>query len=151
MPAGFTAGFAARLNSVCSVKVVEAVDGTPIERGTVYIAPGGEQHMTLSPGQPRIRLRSSDPVSGHRPSVDVLFQSVTRLGAGAVGVILTGMGSDGAEGLLAMRRSGARTFGQNQESCVIYGMPRAAFQLGGVEQQVSLSAMPEAILAACRS
>ena len=107
--------------------------------------------MHLSPGQQRIRLRSSDPVSGHRPSVDVLFQSVTRLGAGAVGVILTGMGSDGAEGLLAMRRSGARTFGQNQESCVIYGMPRAAFQLGGVEQQVSLSAMPEAILAACRS
>ncbi|MEW9854536.1 protein-glutamate methylesterase/protein-glutamine glutaminase [Novosphingobium sp. M1R2S20] len=151
MPAGFTAGFAARLDAVCAVKVTEAVDGAPIERGTVYIAPGGDRHMSLSPGQPRIRLRTGDPVSGHRPSVDVLFHSVARLGAGAVGVILTGMGADGAEGLLAMRRSGARTLGQNQETCVVYGMPRAAFQAGAVEQQFSLSAMPEAILAACRS
>jgi two-component system chemotaxis response regulator CheB len=151
MPAGFTAGFAARLDSVCAVKVVEAVDGSPIERGTVYIAPGGERHMTISPGQPRIRLRTGEPVSGHRPSVDVLFKSVAGLGSGAVGVILTGMGSDGAEGLLAMRRAGARTLGQNQESCVIYGMPRAAFQLDAVEHQFSLSAMPEAILAASRT
>lgn len=151
MPAGFTGGFAARLNSVCAVNVVEAVDGTPVERGTVYIAPGGERHMELSPGQPRIRLRAADPVAGHRPSVDVLFNSVARLGTRAVGVILTGMGSDGAEGLLAMRRSGARTLGQSQETCVVYGMPRAAFELGAVERQFSLSAMPEAILAACRS
>lgn len=151
MPAGFTAGFAARLDSVCAVKVVEAVDGAPIERGTVYIAPGGERHMTLSPGQSRIRLRTGDPVSGHRPSVDVLFKSVANLGSAAVGVILTGMGADGAEGLLAMRRSGARTLGQNQETCVVYGMPRAAFQMEAVEHQFSLSAMPEAILAACRT
>jgi two-component system chemotaxis response regulator CheB len=151
MPAGFTAGFAARLNSVCGVNVVEAVDGTPIERGTVYIAPGGERHMELSPDQRRIRLRAADPVGGHRPSVDVLFHSVARSGVGAVGAILTGMGADGAEGLLAMRRAGARTLGQNQETCVVYGMPRAAFELGAVERQLSLSAMPEAILAACRS
>lgn len=151
MPAGFTGGFAARLNSVCGVKVVEAVDGSVVERGTVYIAPGGERHMELSPGQPRIRLRAAEPVNGHRPSVDVLFRSVARLGTGAVGVILTGMGTDGAEGLLAMRCSGARTLGQNQETCVVYGMPRAAFELGAVERQLNLSAMPEAILAACRS
>jgi two-component system chemotaxis response regulator CheB len=150
MPAGFTRGFAARLNSICAVNVVEAVDGTPIERGTVYIAPGGERHLELSPGQMRVRLRAADLVGGHRPSVDVLFHSVARLGASAVGVILTGMGADGAEGLLAMRRAGARTLGQNQETCVVYGMPRAAFELGAVERQLGLSAMPEAILAACR-
>jgi len=150
MPAGFTRGFAARLNSVCAVNVVEAVDGAPIEGGTVYIAPGGERHLELSPGQMRIRLRAADLVGGHRPSVDVLFHSVARLGASAVGVILTGMGADGAEGLLAMRRAGARTLGQNQETCVVYGMPRAAFEVGAVERQLGLSAMPEAILAACR-
>ncbi len=150
MPAGFTRGFAARLNSVCAVNVVEAQDGAPLESGTVYIAPGGEQHMELSPSQMRIRLRAADLVGGHRPSVDVLFHSVTRLGGSAVGVILTGMGADGAEGLLAMRRAGARTLGQNQETCVVYGMPRAAFEAGAVERQLSLSAMPEAILAACR-
>ena len=106
--------------------------------------------MELSPSQMRIRLRAADLVGGHRPSVDVLFHSVTRLGGSAVGVILTGMGADGAEGLLAMRRAGARTLGQNQETCVVYGMPRAAFEAGAVERQLSLSAMPEAILAACR-
>lgn len=151
MPAGFTGGFAARLNSVCAVNVVEAVDGTPIEQGTVYIAPGGERHMELGVDQRRIRLRATDPVGGHRPSVDVLFHSIARSGVDAVGVILTGMGADGAEGLLAMRRAGARTLGQSQETCVVYGMPRAAFQMGAVERQYNLSAMPEAILAACRS
>jgi two-component system chemotaxis response regulator CheB len=97
-----------------------------------------------------IRLRPSDPVGGHRPSVDVLFHSVAPLGATAVGVILTGMGSDGADGLLAMREAGARTLGQSQATCVVYGMPRAAFELGGVEKELSLSALPEAILGACR-
>jgi two-component system, chemotaxis family, protein-glutamate methylesterase/glutaminase len=151
MPAGFTTGFAGRLNAESAVTVVEAGDGAPVERGTVYIAPGGERHMELSPGQRRIRLSAADPVGGHRPSVDVLFNSMVRLGKGAVGVILTGMGADGAAGLLAMRCAGARTLGQNAESCVVYGMPRAAFELGAVERQLSLSAMPEAILAACRS
>lgn len=107
--------------------------------------------MELSQDQRRIRLRAADPVGGHRPSVDVLFHSVARSGVGAVGAILTGMGADGAEGLLAMRHAGARTLGQSQETCVVYGMPRAAFELGAVERQLSLSAMPEAILAACRS
>jgi two-component system chemotaxis response regulator CheB len=151
MPAVFTASFAERLNGECRVQVVEAVDGTPVMPGTVYIAPGGETHMELSGGaQGRIKLRRGDPVGGHRPSVDVLFRSVASLGASAVGAILTGMGCDGAEGLLAMRRAGARTLGQTRETCVVWGMPRAALELGGVEKEVGLSAMPEAILKACR-
>jgi two-component system chemotaxis response regulator CheB len=151
MPAAFTGGFAGRLNRDCAINVVEARDAMPVERGTVYIAPGGESHMELVGGTDgRIRLRRSDPVSGHRPSVDVLFHSVARLGSAAIGVILTGMGADGAAGLLAMRSAGARTLGQNEASCVVYGMPRAAFERGAVERELSLSAMPEAILAACR-
>ena len=152
MPAAFTGGFAARLDRDCEINVVEARDGMPVERGTVYIAPGGESHMELigTAGR-RIRLRRSDPVAGHRPSVDVLFHSVAKVGRAAVGVILTGMGSDGAAGLLAMRHAGARTLGQNEASCVVYGMPRAAFEKGAVERELSLSAMPEAIIAACRN
>ena len=152
MPAAFTASFAARLDRDCAVHVVEAVDGTPIERGTVYVAPGGERHMQLAGGlHGRIKLRQGDSVSGHRPSVDVLFRSVAELGSGAVGAILTGMGADGAQGLLGMRQAGARTFGQSKESCVVYGMPRAAFELGAVQNEVSLSGMAEAILGACRN
>ena len=152
MPAAFTASFAARLDRDCAVHVVEAVDGTPMKRGTVFIAPGGERHMELAGGvDGRIKLRRGDPVSGHRPSVDVLFRSVADLGPAAVGAILTGMGADGAQGLLAMREAGGRTLGQSKDSCVVYGMPRVAFELGSVEREVSLSAMPEAILGACRS
>jgi len=151
MPATFTPGFAARLNRECAISVVEARDGMPVERGTVYIAPGGESHMELAGGLGgRIRLHRGDLVSGHRPSVDVLFHSVAKLGSQAVGVILTGMGSDGATGLLAMRQAGGRTFGQNAATCVVYGMPRAAYELGAVERELNLSAIPEAVLAACR-
>lgn len=150
MPAAFTPGFAARLDSLCPMKVVEARDGMAITCDTVYIAPGGETHMEVCAGaHGRIRLRRADPVAGHRPSVDMLFHSCAAMAARAVGVVLTGMGTDGADGLLAMRRAGARTFGQNEESCVIYGMPRAARRLGGVERELSLSALPEALLAAC--
>jgi two-component system chemotaxis response regulator CheB len=151
MPAAFTGGFAVRMDRDCRVKVVEAAHGMQLQRGTVYIAPGGDRHMELVGGSSgKIRLLPGDPVSGHRPSVDVLFRSITPLGSRAVGVILTGMGSDGAAGLKAMRDVGARTLGQNRESCVVYGMPRAAFELGAVEREVSLSAMPEAILGMCR-
>lgn len=151
MPAAFTTSFAARLDKECRVRVVEAADGMPVVPGTVYIAPGGETHMELSGGVGgRIKLRRGDPVGGHRPSVDVLFRSVAPLGAAAVGAILTGMGADGAEGLLAMRRAGARTFGQSRETCVVWGMPRAAQSLGAVEKEIGLSGMPEAILRACR-
>lgn len=151
MPASFTRSFAQRLDAECSVRVVEATEGATIQPGTVYIAPGGETHMELSGGVAgRIRLRPGDLVAGHRPSVDVLFRSVAPLGAAAVGAILTGMGQDGAEGLLAMRRAGARTLGQSRETCVVWGMPRAAQELGAVEKEVGLSGMPEAILKACR-
>jgi two-component system chemotaxis response regulator CheB len=151
MPAAFTASFAARLNKECNIHIVEALDGQPVQRGTVYIAPGGERHMELTGGiNGRIKLRRGDPVNGHRPSVDVLFRSVAGLGKSAIGAILTGMGADGAEGLLEMRSSGARTFGQSPDTCVVYGMPRCAFERGAVEKQVNLSAMAEAILGACQ-
>lgn len=151
MPASFTRSFADRLNGECRVHVTEASHGAQVQPGTVYIAPGGETHMELSGGVAgRIMLRPGDPVTGHRPSVDVLFRSVVPLGSAGVGVILTGMGSDGAEGLLAMRGAGARTLGQSRDTCVVWGMPRAAKELGAVEKEVGLSGMPEAILKACR-
>lgn len=151
MPAAFTRRFATRLDKECALTIVEARDGTPIQPGTVYIAPGGKTHMELAGGvHGRIKLSSNEPHGGHRPSVDILFRSVAALGPAAVGVILTGMGCDGAEGLLAMRTAGARTLGQNQDSCVVYGMPRAAFALGAVDREIALSALPEAILGACR-
>ncbi|QDX25780.1 chemotaxis response regulator protein-glutamate methylesterase [Sphingomonas suaedae] len=151
MPAAFTASFAARLDRSCAVRVVEATDGAPLKPGTVYIAPGGSHHMTLDGGtRGRIKLVATDPVNGHRPSVDMLFNSIAPLGKAAVGAILTGMGNDGAEGMLAMRRAGARTFGQSREDCIVWGMPRAALLAGGVETESSLSAMAGVILAAAR-
>ncbi|WP_313433879.1 chemotaxis response regulator protein-glutamate methylesterase [Novosphingobium sp.] len=151
MPAAFTGSFATRLDKAARVQVVEAQNGMNLRRGTVYLAPGGGQHMELLGGTSgQVKLVAGDTVSGHRPSVDVLFRSVARIGSRAVGVILTGMGSDGALGLKAMRDGGARTLGQNRETCVVYGMPRAAFEAGAVEKEFSLSAMPEAILGACR-
>ena len=150
MPAAFTGSFAARLDRDCRVRVEEATDGRPVERGTVYIAPGSDSHMALGGSAGVIlRLTRGDAIGGHRPSVDVLFRSVAKRGAAAVGAILTGMGSDGAEGLLAMRQAGARTFGQSQDSCVVYGMPRAAMAIGAVERELSIGALPGAILAAC--
>lgn len=152
MPESFTATFAARLNALATIRVMEAEDGTVLEPGTAYIAPGGTHHMELAAGPtPRISLRSGDPVGGHRPSIDRLFHSVAKRGPGSVGVILTGMGHDGTDGLLAMRRAGACTFGQSADSCVVYGMPRAAAEAGAVERQVSLTGMAEAVLRACRN
>lgn len=148
MPATFTASFAARLDRASGAKVQEAVDGALLEPGKVYVAPGGVTHLEVvrSAGL-RCRLTQGDPVSGHRPSVDVLFNSVAQaVGDKAVGAILTGMGRDGAQGLLALRKAGARTLGQDEASCVVYGMPRTAFELGAVEKQVSLSSMGQSIL-----
>lgn len=154
MPAAFTASFAARMDKAAQVKIVEAEHGMTLQRGTVYIAPGGDHHMELismaSGAGGRIRLRHAPPMTGHRPSVDMLFHSIAPLGSRAVGVILTGMGRDGAEGLRAMRDAGAHTLGQSRDSCVVYGMPRAAYELGAVQKEISLTAMPEAILALCR-
>jgi two-component system chemotaxis response regulator CheB len=148
MPATFTKSFAERLNRLCAPQVQEATDGARLEIGRIYLAPGGERHMVVvNPHAPAVRLLDKPPVNGHRPSVDVLFDSVAELaGRNAVGVILTGMGRDGAAGLLKMRHSGARTVGQNEKTCVVYGMPRVAFELGGVETQLPLNGIGEEIL-----
>ncbi|WP_312139044.1 chemotaxis response regulator protein-glutamate methylesterase [Brevundimonas sp. BH3] len=147
MPASFTRSFAARLDRTSNVHVSEAVDGAVLQTGHVYLAPGGAAHLTVVGG--RCRLVTSDPVNGHRPSVDVLFESVARLGRPMTGVILTGMGRDGARGLKTMRDAGARTFGQDEASCVVYGMPKAAFEVGAVERQMPLTRLAPAILESC--
>jgi two-component system chemotaxis response regulator CheB len=152
MPEGFTASFARRLNRECAMDVSEAVHGGIIEDGHVYIAPGA-RHLELGRRAGRYVTRLSDgpPVSGHRPSVDVLFHSAARIaGPEAVGVILTGMGKDGADGLLALHRAGGITFGQDEASSLIYGMPRVAFERGAVQRQYPLHEMADAILRACR-
>ncbi|WP_454848170.1 protein-glutamate O-methylesterase CheB [Rhizobium binxianense] len=148
MPPTFTRSFAERLNRLCAPVVEEATDGARLEIGKIYLAPGGERHLQVAnAGAPCCRLAERPPVNGHRPSVDVLFDSVAELaGRNAVGVILTGMGRDGAAGLLKMRHAGACTLGQNEKTCVVYGMPRVAYELGAVEQQLPLTAIGEEIL-----
>ena len=150
MPAGFTHSFAKRLNSLCAVTVSEAVHGERVLPGHVYLAPGGERHMELARNGSTyvIELVDGSPVNRHRPSVDVLFSSAAAVaGCNAIGVLLTGMGKDGAAGMLAMRRAGAITLAQDEASCVVYGMPREAVALGAVEEVVSLNEMTERILA----
>ena len=148
MPATFTKSFAERLNRLCAPQVKEAEDGDRLEIGRIYLAPGGDRHMEISnPGAPRCMLIEGAPVNGHRPSVDVMFRSVARLaGRKAVGVILTGMGRDGAAGLLEMKKAGASTIGQNEKSCVVYGMPRVAHEIGAVDHQFPLNQIGEEIL-----
>jgi two-component system chemotaxis response regulator CheB len=150
MPAAFTRSFAERLNRLSAPQVEEAYDGAPLAPGRVYVAPGGERHTeVVGTSQLRCRVQAGEPVNGHRPSVDVLFHSVARtLGRRAVGAILTGMGRDGAQGLLAMREAGARTVGQDEASSVVYGMPRAAFEIGAVERQAPLDRIAGELLKA---
>lgn len=150
MPATFTKSFAARLDKISGAHVTEARDGDRLQAGHVYIAPGGDAHMEVtSSSHPVIRLRHGEPINGHRPSVDALFESVAKLNRPAVGAILTGMGRDGAAGLMSMKKAGARTLGQDESSCVVYGMPRIAFEIGAVEKQVGLSRMGPTILNLC--
>lgn len=140
MPPGFTKMYADRLNNQCRVAVKEAESGDLLERGKVLIAPG-DRHMRLvrSGTTYRVDCKKGEKVNGHCPSVDVLFKSVASSAASdAVGVILTGMGGDGAMGLKAMRKAGAHTIGQDGQSCVVYGMPKVAYDIGAVEYQVSL-------------
>ncbi|MCL6705534.1 protein-glutamate O-methylesterase CheB [Pseudomonas sp. R2.Fl] len=148
MPPTFTRSFAERLNRLCAPVVEEATDGARLEIGKIYLAPGGDRHLqVVNVSAPCCRLVERPPVNGHRPSVDVLFDSVAELaGRNAVGVILTGMGRDGAAGLLKMRHAGARTIGQNEKTCVVYGMPRVAQELGAVEHQLPLGSIGEEIL-----
>ncbi|MDD2970426.1 MAG: CheB methylesterase domain-containing protein, partial [Lachnospiraceae bacterium] len=147
IPPVFSRMFAERLNTQTILHVKEAQTGDYMEPGTVLIAPG-DQHMKIvkSGSRYKVEVFYGDKVNGHCPSVDILFDSVAReAGDDAVGVILTGMGYDGAKGLLSMRRKGARTIGQDEKSCVVYGMPKVAFDIGAVEKQAPLSQIPQAI------
>lgn len=140
MPPGFTQMYANRLNNQCKVVVKEAENGDKVVPGQVLIAPG-DKHMRLKKigGVYSVECKEGEKVSGHCPSVDVLFKSVAEVaGKDAIGVILTGMGKDGAAGLLQMRQAGALTVGQNQESCVVYGMPKEAYNCGAVMHQEHL-------------
>lgn len=142
MPPGFTDMYAKRLDDNCRVRVKEAKTGDPVRPGHVLLAPGGDAHMRLTKvnGEYQVVIRQGPRVNGHCPSVDVLFDSVASVaGNKALGIILTGMGGDGAKGLLAMRQAGARTIGQDESTCVVYGMPRVAYELGAVEYQEKLS------------
>lgn len=148
MPAQFTRSFAARLDRLCKADVSEASHGAPLCAGKIYVAPGGARHLEVG-GSAKLecRLREADLVSGHRPSIDVLFGSVARVvGERSIGVILTGMGRDGAHGLFMIRSSGAETIGQDEKTSLVYGMPRAAYETGAVGVQLPLDAIAGHIL-----
>lgn len=153
MPAGFTKEFAASLNKICPLEVQEAVDCQPIKNGNVYIAPGNyhilvEKRMSGNV----IRLSQEPQRNGHRPSADVLFESIAKIYRNnALGVIMTGMGRDGASELATMRTQGAWTLGQDEASAIVYGMPRVAFELGAVQKQVPLNKMADEISALARA
>ena len=150
IPAQFSRAFASRLNTICAMDVKEAEDGDTLRNGLALVAPG-DFHMVLrhSGGRYYVSVKTGPRVCYQRPSVDVLFSSVAEAaGAEAVGVLLTGMGNDGAQGLLRMRQAGARTIAQNEATCVVYGMPREAVELGAVAQVLPLTAIAEAMLAA---
>lgn len=153
MPEKFTAAFASRLDGLCQVNVREAQNNDRVIQGCALIAPGG-RHMLLrrTGAQYFVEVRDGPLVNRHRPSVDVLFRSVAKCaGSNALGVIMTGMGDDGAAGLLEMRKAGARTVAQNEESCVVYGMPKEAVGRGAVEKSVPLNAIAKEILQQLRA
>jgi two-component system chemotaxis response regulator CheB len=148
MPEQFTRVFAERCNTLCAIRVKEAEDGDRVLQGHALIAPGNH-HLQLrrDGGGYRARVEQGPPVNRHRPSVDVLFRSAAAAaGADAVGVILTGMGADGAEGLLEMKRAGARTIAQDETSCVVFGMPREAIALGAVDHVLPLARIGRMVL-----
>lgn len=148
MPEKFTAAFANRLNGLCQLEVREARDGDRVRPGLALIAPGG-RHMLLkrSGAQYLVEVRDGPPVNRHKPSVDVLFRSVARhAGANALGVIMTGMGDDGAGGLLEMSRAGAHTIAQDEASCVVFGMPKEAIKLGGARSVMPLESLAGEIM-----
>lgn len=148
MPPGYTAKFAARLATATGLDVREASDGDRLKPGMAVVAPGGPRHLEIEErrGEFVCVLREGPLVSGHSPSVDVMFHSVARsIGAQAVGILLTGMGRDGAEGLLAMRKTGAETLIQSGETCVVNGMPKAAFEIGAADRVVALDQIGAAV------
>ncbi len=153
MPAQFTRAFAEQLDDLCQISVREAEDGDRVLAGCALVAPG-DRHMRLARegGAYAIRLDSDPPVRRHRPSVDVLFGScAAAAGARAIGIIMTGMGDDGAAGLLAMRRAGARTLAQDEATSVVFGMPRAAISLGAAEHVLPLGRLAEMALRLART
>ena len=146
MPPKFTEMYAKRLNDQCRIQVKEAETGDRVLPGHMLIAPGGDRHMRLVKvnGAYQVEVKAGPRVNGHCPSVEVLFESVAKVaGPNALGIILTGMGGDGAKGLLAMRRAGARTIGQDESTCVVYGMPKVAYDMGAVEYQEKLNDIPQ--------
>jgi len=148
MPAKFTTSFAERLNSLCQIRVKEAEDGDAIVPGTALLAPGNF-HMVMRRSGARyyVNIKTGPLVCHQRPAVDVLFNSVAAYGgANAVGVLLTGMGKDGAQGLLKMKEAGAKTIAQDEKSCVVFGMPKAAIDLGAADKVVSLQQVSQAII-----
>lgn len=144
MPPGFTKMYAERLNNQCEMTVKEAQTGDKVVQGQVLIAPGDRQMKLVKVGDGyQVECRGEEKVNGHCPSVDVLFHSVAKAaGRNAVGVILTGMGGDGARGLLEMRKAGAATIGQDEASSIVYGMPKVAYELGAVQYRLGLSGIP---------
>ncbi|MFW5990497.1 MAG: protein-glutamate methylesterase/protein-glutamine glutaminase [Campylobacterales bacterium] len=148
MPPSFTKAFATRLNSLCDMEVKEAENGEYIETGKVLIA-NGSYHMVVRRSGARyyVELGGGQKVSGHKPSVDVLFNSVAKnVGANALGVILTGMGADGAKGMLNMKNAGSKTIAQDERTCVVFGMPKVAIDLGGVQKICPLDRIPQEML-----
>ncbi len=148
MPEKFTAAFAERLDRLCALQVREARDGDRLLPGTVLIAPGG-RHLQVrrSGAQYHAEVRDGPPVNRHRPSVDVLFRSVAQCaGRNALGILMTGMGDDGARGLVQMREAGARTVAQDEASSVVFGMPREAIRMGGAERVLGLTEIPGAMV-----
>jgi two-component system chemotaxis response regulator CheB len=152
MPEHFTRAFADRLDGLCTVRVKEGEDGDRVLAGHVLIAPGNYHMRLVREGATcLVRLSTGPPVNRHRPAVDVLFQSCAQYaGADAVGVIMTGMGDDGARGLLAMRQAGARTLAQDEASCVVFGMPKVAIDMGAAEQILPLGRLAPVALALAR-
>lgn len=149
MPAGFTEMYAQRLNSLCTIEVKEASDGDRVYPGRVLIAPG-DYHMRIkrTGSVYSVECQAGEKVCGHCPSVEVMFSSMAeQVGRNAIGVILTGMGQDGAQGLLAMRRKGAHTIGQDEETCVVYGMPKIAYDIGAVERRLPLNNIANQVFA----
>ncbi len=148
MPEKFTQMFASRLNDLCRIDVREARDGDDVLPGRALVAPGGRQMLVRQRGGGFfVEVNDGPVVNRHKPSVDVLFDSVAQAaGKNAVGVIMTGMGDDGARGMDAMHRAGARTLAQDEASCVVYGMPREAVRLGGVDQIVPLEIIAHEIM-----
>jgi two-component system chemotaxis response regulator CheB len=149
MPPGFTKSFADQLNTICEITVKEATDGERIMRGHAYIAQGGK-HMELyrSGAKYYIKVRDGALVNRHKPSVEVLFNSVAKhAGQNAVGIIMTGMGRDGAEGLLNMKEAGAKTIAQDEKSCVVFGMPKEAIKIGAANHIMPLHDMPQRVIA----